>query len=174
MPFACSRSPLWLFAVSIACVAAGEVPVKDRAELAKALQGAQPGTVILVAPGKYAGGLLAAKVSGEKGKPIVIKAADAKQPPVFEGGQSGIHLSGCSHIELSHLTFTGAKANGLNIDDGGSRENPARGIVLRNLIITDVARRGIAMASSFRAWMPSPLRTAASSDGAAADPVSIW
>lgn len=121
---------------------AGEVPVKDRAELATALQNARPGTVITIAPGKYAGGLSAAKISGEKGKPIVIKAADAKQPPVFEGGQSGIHLSGCSHMELSYLTFTGAKVNGLNIDDGGSRENPAKGIVLRNLIITDVGPQG--------------------------------
>src|SRR5262245_22043238 len=102
--------------------AAEDVNVKDRGELAATLSAAKPGTVILVAPGTYAGGLSASGVSGEKGKPIVIRAADLKKPPVIEGGQSGIHLSGCSFIELENLTLTGAKANGLNIDDGGARD----------------------------------------------------
>jgi Right handed beta helix region len=128
--------------VLVATGSSGQVSVADRAELVKALQSAQPGSVILVAPGKYAGGLSAAKVSGEKGRPIVIKAADAKQPPVFEGGQSGMHLAGCSYVELSHLTFTGAKANGLNIDDGGSIDDPAKGIVLRHVTVADVGPQG--------------------------------
>lgn len=106
-----------------------------------ALQKAAPGTVIVVAPGNYEGGWSAAKLAGEKGKPVVIKAADSKQPPVFTGGASGVHLSGCSFVELSHLTFSGAAANGVNIDDG-KEAKPARGIVLRNLIVTNSGPRG--------------------------------
>ena len=118
-----------------------EVKVSDRAGLVSALQKAGPGTVIVVAPGNYEGGLSAAKLAGEKANRIIVKAADPKQPPVFAGGASGIHLSGCSFVELSHLTFTGATANGVNIDDG-KEANPARGIVLRNLIVTNSGPRG--------------------------------
>jgi hypothetical protein len=121
---------------------AADVKVSDRTDLVRALQGAKPGTVILIAPGKYEGGLSAAKLSGEKGKPIILKAADAEKPPVFEGGGSGIHLSGCSWVELDHLTFSGAKANGVNIDDGGTHGEAAKGIVLRNLIVTNALQKG--------------------------------
>jgi hypothetical protein len=61
---------------------------------------------------------------------------------VFEGGQSGVHLSGCSFVELSHLTFKNAQANGVNIDDGGSPETPAKGIVLRNVTVSSATPKG--------------------------------
>ena len=130
--------PLWLL---LTAIAHADVSVKDRAALVAALQSAHPGTVIVVAPGKYAGGLSAASLSGEKGNPIIVRAGDPKQPPVFEGGGSGLHLSGCSYVELHDLTFTNAAANGVNIDDA-SVEKAARGIVLRNLLVTNAGPAG--------------------------------
>jgi hypothetical protein len=135
-----------LFVLTLAVITstgpAAEVLVKDRAELIAALAKATPGSVIVVAPGKYEGGLSASKLSGEKGRPVIVRAAYPAQPPVFEGGQSGIHLSGCAYVELDHLTFSGAIANGVNVDDGGSHGEPAKGIVLRNLTVTNSIPRG--------------------------------
>jgi hypothetical protein len=133
---------LCLFGAFVCPASAAEITVKDRASLVTALQGAKAGTVIVVAPGTYEGGLSAAKLRGEKGKPVIVRASDPKQPPVFEGGGSGIHLSACSYVELEHLTFTNAKANGINIDDGGSHGEPSKGIVLRNLTVTNAVPKG--------------------------------
>lgn len=72
---------------------AEEVRVGTREELVRAVRTAKPGTTILVAPGKYAGGLSQAKLRGTQESPIVIAGADASDPPIFEGGGSGLHLS---------------------------------------------------------------------------------
>ncbi len=135
--------PLWLLAASFTILAhAAGVTVTDSAGLRAAFAKAGPGTVISLAPGKYTGGISLANTGGEKGKPVVIRAEDSKQPPVFEGGASGIHLSGCSYVELENLTFTGARDNGVNVDDGGKREAPVKGIVLRGLVVTNTTPKG--------------------------------
>ncbi len=123
-------------------ICAAEGTVSDRTALVRAIQEATPGTTIRVAPGKYQGGLSATKLHGSEGKPIVITAADPKQPPVFEGSGSGIQLSGCSYVELHDLHFTGATGNGINIDDASERDKPSRGIVLRRLTVANVGPQG--------------------------------
>ena len=45
-------------------------------------------------------------------------------------------------VELEDLTFTGATANGVSIDDGGSFDTPAHHLVLRRLKIADVGSQG--------------------------------
>jgi hypothetical protein len=133
-----------LIAIFVPCqtTRAADVTVSDRTSLVKALQEATPGTTIRVAPGKYQGGLSATKLHGQEGKPIVITASDPKQPPMFEGGNSGIQLSGCSYVELHDLHFTGATSNGINIDDASERDQPSRGIVLRRLSVANVGPQG--------------------------------
>lgn len=118
------------------------VHVRTREELAAAMREARPGTTILIAAGTYRGGLSAAKLQGTKGQPIVVAGADAKHPPVFEGGGSGIHLSSPAHLELRDLVFAKATGNGLNIDDGGSAETAAHDVVLKNLVVRDVGPGG--------------------------------
>lgn len=132
-----------LLAVLSCCpvVIAAEVSVHDSESLARAFREAKPGTTIRVAPGKYAGGLSLSGVSGTVSAPIVI-AGTAGQKPVFEGGASGLQLSRCSFIELRDLAFTGARGNGINIDDGGQHGAPVKGIVLRGLDISNVGPRG--------------------------------
>ncbi len=130
-----------LFLVSMALSGARAADVRDVDALIKALRSAVPGDVIRVAPGTYPGGISLSGIKGSAQASVKLTAADPKQPPVIEGGASGLHLSGCSHVEISHIKFTGAKANGLNIDDAG-QPGSAKGIVLRDLIITGTGPEG--------------------------------
>jgi hypothetical protein len=133
-----------LVAIALApAVAMGdEVRVSSREELVTALRDAKPGTKILIASGKYHGGVSHGTLAGKKEKAIVIAAADAEKPPIFEGGGSGLHLSSPRHVELHDLVFDGANGNGLNIDDGGSADTPATGLVLKNVVVRNVGPKG--------------------------------
>lgn len=123
-------------------VAGREIRVSTRESLQQALANARPGDQILVAPGTYSGGLTARNLRGQRQRPIVIAAADSKMPPVFEGRGAAFHLSSPVYVELRELTIKGATGNGLNIDDGGSADSPARGVVLSGLRISDIGSRG--------------------------------
>lgn len=127
---------------SLAADVSKVVPVASAAEFRSALRTATAGTRIELAPGDYAGGFHAAGLRGERDRPIVVAAADAKRPPRFVGGANGIHLSDPVFVELHNLTFTGATNNGLNIDDGGKYSSAPRGLVLRGLRIADVGPKG--------------------------------
>ncbi len=116
--------------------------VANRGELISAVSNAQPGTKILIAPGEYRGGLTFSNLRGTKAKPIVLEAGDANQPPVIIGGASGIHLSSPAHVELRGLILQESTGNGLNIDDGGDPDNPARNIILQKIQVRDVGPKG--------------------------------
>jgi hypothetical protein len=118
------------------------VTVRDAAGLRQALAKAQPGTQILLEPGEYSGGFSFANLRGEPGKPIVVAAADPKNPPIIQGGGAGMHLTDPAYLELRNLTVSGWSANGLNIDDGGSYDTPAHHIVLRGLKVIGSAPPG--------------------------------
>jgi len=120
---------------------AQEVRVRDAASLQAAVGAAKPGTRILLAPGEYGSGHLFRNVRGEAGKPIVIEGADPKNPPRFTGG-GGLQFSDPVYLELRHLSLSGARSNGLNIDDGGSYDTPAHHLVLDRLRVTDVGPQG--------------------------------
>jgi hypothetical protein len=133
---------LLLSTISLSAAQAQEVRVRTSEELAEALRGAEAGTTILIEPGTYRGGLSAGGLKGTEERPIVIAAADAKDPPVIEGGGSGLHLQSPQHVELRGLVLRAARGNGLNVDDSGDVENPARHVVLKNLAISDIGPRG--------------------------------
>ena len=124
-----------------AAVFPADVRVNDAASFRSAVAGAKPGTRILLAPGSYGGGHHFEGLRGEAGKPIVIAAADPKQPPVFSERPVGIHLSKPTHVELHSLAFKGLTGNGLNIDNGGGVDEGAHHIVLRGLQISDIGDR---------------------------------
>jgi len=119
-----------------------DVQVRESDGLRAALRDASPGTRILLAAGEYTGGFHAANLRGEAAKPIVIAAADPKQPPVFTGAKTGMHLANPVHVELRGLAFRGLSANGLNIDDGGNAAAPATEITLHGLTFQDIGARG--------------------------------
>jgi len=121
-----------------------EVRVATAAEFRAAAENARPGTTILLAPGTYIGGFHFTNLRGESGRPIVIAAADPEHAPVFEGGNTGLHLSNPAAVELRDLTFVKQTHNGINIDDGGAMSEPAGAhrVILRGLRIQDVGADG--------------------------------
>jgi hypothetical protein len=121
-----------------------DIAVRGAAELRSAVAAAKPGTRLLLAGGNYAGGFHFANLRGEAGKPIVIGAADPKEPPVFTDGNTGLHLSNPAFLELHDLAFAKLAHNGINIDDGGAAAKPesAHDLVLRGLRISDIGSDG--------------------------------
>lgn len=132
-----------LLNIGFACPAAAEtVRVSSRDGIQRAAAGAKPGTRILIAAGRYRGGLTISRLRGVKGKPIVLAAADPKKPPVFDGGASGLHLSNVEYVELRDIAFRKGRVNGLNIDDGGTFDSPSRHVVLKRITVADIGGRG--------------------------------
>lgn len=113
--------------------AGATITVRDTNELRQALARARPGTTIRLAPGRYGGGHFVRNLRGAPGKPIVIAGADPRNPPVIAATGTGMQLSDPAYVELRDLTFTGASANTLNIDDGGEFDQTAHHITLKNL-----------------------------------------
>jgi hypothetical protein len=128
--------------IIIQSAAGDEIRVSNRDELVRGLREAKAGTTILIAAGEYRGGLSQAQLKGTKERPIVIAGADAANPPVIDGGGSCLHLSSPEHVELRDIVFTGARGNGLNIDDSGSTDTPAHDLILRNVVVHNVGPEG--------------------------------
>lgn len=118
------------------------INVSTREELRAAADNAMPGTRIQISPGTYQGGLRFTGLIGTQDQPIVITALEESKPPVFKGGASCLHLVRPKHVELANLILTEATVNGLNIDDGGTEQDPASQVVLRNLQVKDVGPQG--------------------------------
>lgn len=115
------------------------VTVHDVKSLRGAAAEAKPGAVILLAPGEYPGGIGFWNLRGEPRRPIVIAAADPRNPPVIKGGKTGVYFSNPSHVEIRDLVITGASVYGLNIDAG---DTPARDILVRGLKVADTGTDG--------------------------------
>src|SRR4051812_23860624 len=123
---------------------APDVAVHTPAEFRAAVAHAKPGTRITLAGGDYGGGFHFVDVRGAPGNPIIIAAADPKDPPIFNKAKTGMHFSNPAHLELRDLVFTAISTNGLNIDDGGrgSSAAGAHHIVLRGLRVSDIGGGG--------------------------------
>lgn len=121
---------------------AAERTVRGPAELRAALAELKPGSTVLIAPGEYGGGYAVREVVGTAASPIVIRAADPRNPPTFNGGRVGWAISDCAYVTLRGLLVRGSTSNGLNIDDGGSYRTPAHHIVVEDVTVTDIGPRG--------------------------------
>ncbi len=118
------------------------VRVTTTGELRAAVNSAQPGTRIELAPGQYEGDSYFKNLRGEAEKPIILAGADPQRPPRISGGGNGLHLANPAFVELHNLEITGTKANGLSIDDGGQYSAVPRGLVLKGLRISNIGPRG--------------------------------
>lgn len=143
----CARALTWIVLALLcrpshhALTHFGEIRVTSNAGLREALAAARAGDVISIAPGEYSGGLAGA-LRGSAERPIVLRAADPAHPPIVRGGAVGLHLRDAAHVELADLVFEGQTGNGVNIDDGGSFETPARAIALRRIAVRDIGPQG--------------------------------
>jgi len=123
------------FLLTAATLSAGTVEVASTEALKKALAAAASGTRILLAGGKYKGGLWAGDVHGKPGAMIEIAAKDPKDPPVFQGGRMGFEMARCSYVVLNGLVAERAELN--NIQFWNSHH-----IVIRNCISRNIAGKG--------------------------------
>lgn len=131
-----------LSCIAVAAPAAPrEVRVHSVDQFRAAAKGAAPGTVILLEPGRYPGGILLRDLHGTPDEPIVIGSASPEHPAVIQGGNECLHLSDPRHVVLRDLVLRGAKNNDLNIDDGGTMLATAS-VMLQNLAVRDVIGRG--------------------------------
>ena len=117
--------------------AAGVVVVRTATELREALRAPAPGTTLRVGPGEFPGGWTVSGVAG-----LTVEALDAKARPVFRGGQSAWQFSRCEGLAVRGLVLIGQTGNGLNIDDGGQRERPVRGVKIEGVEVRDIGPRG--------------------------------
>ncbi len=115
--------------------------IETREQLLNAARAAVPGSRLRLAGGSIRGNLFITNLIGRPEAPIVIEAADPDHPPVIEDG-NGIHLVGPRHVHLRGLHIQGATSNGLNIDDGGDPNRPARNLRIEGLVIRDIGPRG--------------------------------
>jgi hypothetical protein len=121
---------------------AGEIRASGDAELRTALGRLEPGATVLIAPGSYRGGLYVSGAAGTPERRITIRGADPARPPVFSGGKEALHLADCSYLTLADLEVRGCTSNGINVDDGGTKETPSRGVVIENVKILDTGPEG--------------------------------
>ncbi len=121
----------------IATAMAEERRVATAGELTAALEAAAEGDEIVLAPGTYAGGLYRENLRG-----VTIRSAERDNPAVIDGGSYGLQLSDPVQVALSDLVFQGQAENGINIDDGGSYETPARSIRLTRITVKDIVEKG--------------------------------
>ena len=116
------------------------VRVSNYGDLRKALTNARPGAVVLLEPGEYSGGFQIENVRGTASRPIIVGAADLKNPPTIVRG--GMHFVAPAYLEIRDLQIFGPAMKGINIDDGGVRERPAHHVTLRNLKVSECIQEG--------------------------------
>jgi hypothetical protein len=121
----------------VASLAAETVEVTNSDELREALGKLAKGAVLKIGPGDYLGGHYVSGIDD-----LTVEALDVKSPPHFKGGKQAWHFSRCAGLKLRHLRCSGQSANGINLDDGGKREESVKGIVLEGLEVSDIGPEG--------------------------------
>jgi len=123
--------------IFLASAHAADITISDAAALKSTLRDLKPGTVLKIAPGDYSGGHHFSGIDD-----LTLEALDPKQPPHFKGGNSALQFSRCQRLTLRHLRISGQSTNGINLDDGGQRTHPVKGITLDHLDISDIGPKG--------------------------------
>lgn len=127
-----------LLLLAVALPAAGRtVEVRSPEDLRAALRDVAPGTTIRIGPGEYPGGWPVRDIAN-----LTIEAMDPKARPTFRGGETAWHFSRCDHLTLRDLIIAGQTGNGLNIDDGGRREHPVKGLAIERVDLRDIGPQG--------------------------------
>lgn len=134
-------SLLCCFAMSVQSATLHVGAGQTYATLSAAVNAVAPGDTILIHSGSYAGGLFFANLQGNASQWITIKNAPGANV-VFEGGTNAIQLSDPAYLRVQGLTFQHQTGNGVNVDDGGSYNTPARHVVFENCTFRDMAVSG--------------------------------
>ena len=99
------------------------------AGLEAAAADARPGDTIMFRAGTHAGGAFVADLQGRPDAWITITG---EAGAIIQGGTNAFQLTDPAYLRISDLVFAGQTGNGLNIDDGGSYDTPARHLLIEN------------------------------------------
>lgn len=118
------------------------IQVSDLKSLRTALSKAKPGDHILIHPGIYNGGFGLRNTQGTKVRPIVISGNDPEFPPVFQGRGEAVKMSRVEYVKIKNIRIEKRSGNGINIDDGGNFEQPSHHIIIENIQISEIGKKG--------------------------------
>ncbi|MEZ4951668.1 MAG: right-handed parallel beta-helix repeat-containing protein [Saprospiraceae bacterium] len=114
----------------------------DFPNLAAAASSVQAGDTLLVQAQVFSDGIqFLENLNGTPNAHIVILAEQEHQS-IFRGGTEAIHLINCTFLEINGIVVEQQTGNGINIDDGGDYDTPAKHITVRNCIFRDMAASG--------------------------------
>lgn len=111
--------------------------VSTNTEFSTELDAAMPGDEIVLQPGVYQGGHYRANL-----RQVTIRSADPRNWAIIDGGANALQLTDPVDVTIADLVLRNQTGNGLNIDDGGSYATSANRIVIRNLLVEDIATAG--------------------------------
>ena len=118
------------------------IEVSDLKTLKSALSNAEPGDLILITPGIYDGSIRLGNIHGTKERPIVIAGSDPDLPPVFQGRGEAVKMSRIGYIKVKNIKIAKRAGNGVNVDDGGDLGQPSHHVILENLQISEIGKKG--------------------------------
>lgn len=96
----------------------------------------QPGDVLDIDPGDYAGELILRGLAGTAAAPITIRGRLRAQPPNFRKGQVGLRLSGCRYVRLQNLRVSEFSLAAIRIDNHAP-DIPSSHIVLERVSVRE-------------------------------------
>jgi hypothetical protein len=97
----------------------------------------QPGDVLDIDPGDYAGELYLHGLRGTPTAPITIRGRLRNQPPNIRKGQVGLRLSGCHYIRVQNLRFSEFTRAAIRIDDDNAHTTPSSHILLEHISVRE-------------------------------------
>ncbi|MCC6816360.1 MAG: right-handed parallel beta-helix repeat-containing protein [Saprospiraceae bacterium] len=102
---------------------------------------ALPGDTILIFPGNYPGGNFIENLRGTRNNRITLRGVD-KNSVIFNGGSQSFHFVEAEFLTIQNFTVSGQTGNGMNIDDAGTYETPAKHILIENINFKDMNASG--------------------------------
>jgi ribosomal protein L7/L12 len=119
-----------------ALASAAEIPVATVAELAAAIQAAQPGDTLVLADGTYVTDGMTCSAAGTAATPIVVRAQNPLAATIETTGTEGFKVTG------PHWHFEGLVVRGTCVDDDTCEHafhvvGAATGFVLRRSVVED-------------------------------------
>jgi hypothetical protein len=116
-------------------------PSQTYSSPALAATAASPGDTILMHSGSYAGPFFISNLNGNANAWIVIMGI-SKNTVVLNAGSEGLHFSDINYVKIQDMSFTGQTGNGMNIDDAGTIQTPAKHVVVTNCNFTYMGAQG--------------------------------
>lgn len=109
--------------------------------VAEAAPTAGPGDTLLIHEGTYAGGQFIYDLQGTNDQWITLKNAPG-ETVIFQGSTEAFHFIDPAYVRVSGLIFEQQTGNGVNCDDGGDYETPARHMLFDNCIFRNMNASG--------------------------------